>query len=759
MMEPKAPYAHCSTCPLKDQPIVYGRGPDNPDIVIVGEGPDTKAVKTGVPFIGPSGQLLDKILLNNNIRREDVYVTNAVLCKTPGIRPPTANEVKHCRDRLAEEIKAKAPQAVLGLGAIASKALLGTKTKMSAIGLNTLRIGGAKPSELLDGIPVVATFHPSAALRSPDRFPSIVADVAKLTRPNIAVGWEPTKVTIADDVEYAIRRLSGQVNTDLASIDLETAPPFDRRAPEILCLGVSDLPGSATVYTKRVVDDRRFLDALNQAFLDTKWIMQNGKYDVQYLWGAGVPNARLDEDTLLMHYSTDERKGTHDLEQLATEFINAPNYKTQAKMGLVDDANLVDLPPETLYEYNATDADVTLRLFEPLRSDQINDGVLDMYYNLLIPGSEALARVEYHGIHIDQEQLEALDLELVAHMKDLERQTEKYVKNPRSPMQIKRAFDEVFDENFEKTNEATLTRFIEKNPVSEGADFARLILQYRNVQKEWSTYVRGMVKHIHNGRIHSSFLLHGTESGRLSSRSPNLQNIKAGRLRTMFQASEGRQLVSADYQAIELRVAASILEDEWLLEQFRSGRSIHKEVAKALFGEGYTARQYTDGKAVTFGIFYDRRAPAIAGQLRIPVRKAQRMIDDWKANAPGLELYWKRIRDEIKEKAYLTSAYGRKRRFWLVTLDNMLEVFREGYNFPIQSSASDITLRSLIRLEKIYRNTDGVDPVITVHDSLTWDVEEQYVNDVKLKMEEVMMDNPDWDVAFPVDFKCGKKWS
>ena len=755
-MLPKAPLADCETCPLKNEPHVLGSGPEHPKYVIVGEAPGRDEIKSGVPFIGRSGQLLNKVLAHHGIERSEVYVTNTVLCRPPGNRTPTAVEIRHCKERLFAEIKAHAPTAVLALGAPASKTLLGSKQ-----GITGLRIGGAKLSDNLGGIPVVATFHPAAALRSPDRFPSIVSDVGKLKH-EVNVGWEPTLVAVIDDIHEAIRHLDWQVThteDGMVSLDIENSPPFDRHNPDLLSIAISNVRGRASVYTKRIVDNPAWRHAIDNCFdlVPVDWVMQNGKYDTQYLWGAGVRNARVDQDTMLMHYATDERKGTHDLEQLATEYLGAPQYKQLAKVGLEEDESLGDLPLETLYQYNGTDSDVTLRLVYPLRREMESDGTTGPYEELLIPGSAALSAVEYRGIKVDRDMIDKLDERLVIQMKDMEHDLKHWVMNPRSPQQVKKALAEIMGgQELSTTNKDMLNLLIEKDPESEQAEFSRKLLDYRDKQKTLSTYVRGIKARIVDGKVYSSFLLHGTETGRLSSRKPNMQNITQGELRGMFTAShEGGVLLNADYATIELRVAALELGSPWLLQAFREGRSIHKEVARELFGPNYTEYQYRDGKTVTFGIFYDRRAPAIASALRISVGQAQRMIDRWKERCPELDKYFSRIRDEIQANSYLRSRFGRMRRFWLITQDNTLDVFREGYNFPISSAASDINLRSLIRIHK----TTTLEPVITVHDSITFDVREasdaEYTQQI---VASIMEDTPDFDVPTPVDFKVGYRW-
>lgn len=760
--------ADCENCPLKDEPIVYGVGPDDAKYVIVGEAPGAKEVKTGVPFIGPSGRLLDKVLDHHGIDREtEVFITNTVLCRPPlkdgKNTAPKAPAVKACKDRLIYDIESHIPEGVLALGGPAAKTLLASKK-----GITELRVGGIKESPLFDR-PVVATFHPAAALRNPDNFPSIISDVGKLIGNIGTIGWEPPKVDVIDDWTESQYALALAVQYPLVVLDIENAPPFNRHHPDLLCIGMTHKEGHAYVYTKRICDDLRFRRLLNKAYGDTRWGYQNGKYDIQHLWGAGISSARVDEDTMLAHYATDERKRTHSLEQLATEFLGAPNYKTEAKVGLDDDEDLSHLPPDLLYKYNGTDTDSTFKLLPILRKEMVSDDVLGVYERFLIPGANALAKAEYLGIHVDESYLDELDEELSTMLVDKEETTSKWVANPRSPQQIKRAFGEILSADFDQsTDKLHLTALIEKDPMGEVADLARAILSYRDSHKEHSTYVRGMKKRVVGGRIHSQFNLHVAETGRLSSSKPNMQNIKTGRLRKMFIADEGHVLLSADYSAIELRIAAVFfrtLGDPWLFEQFANNRPLHKEMATKLFKHAEflnvpdddwpldIKKKYIQGKTTTFSILFEIMAPSLAARLRIPIRQAQRLITDWKANVPGLELYWAKVRQEVLEQSYLRSHYGRLRRFWLITSENKHEVFKQAYNFPIQSPASDICLDSLIELSPV------TSILVPVHDSITFQVLKEELEFQQRLIQRTMEDVPDWPIHFPVEMKVGDRWS
>ena len=765
-MEPKAPLARCDECPLQGEKYVPGVGPDTASLVVVGEAPGTGEVATGVPFTGASGNLLNNVLKYYRIERDDVYLTNTVLCRPPNNRTPTGPEVAACFLRLIEEVRARHPDTVLALGNTAAKTLLNTRT-----GITDLRTEVEPKSPYLQ-CRIVPTFHPAAALRNPDFFPSIVADVKKIRR--VKVVWEHTRYKVVGLDENPTDVLDAQVRQSLsnggvitfdAELDIESMRRYDMKNPSWLCAAISSRPGASVVYTKEVMDSSGFRHKLNDVFtvLGLRWTYQNGKFDIQPLWGSGIVNARVDEDTMLAHYSTDERKGTHDLEQLAVEILGAPKYKTDAREYLPRrGASLAYLPPDILYQYNAADADVTHRLLGPLLKEVANDGVERPYRELLIPGSNALARAEYLGAKIDRGRLDELHTSLSAELQGLEEVLARWVVNPRSPQQVKHAFSELGvggDGGPSTTNKEFLQGIVDTYaPSTEAARFAKELLEHRAGAKLLSTYVTGLGKSLVRGRVHPTFLLHGTETGRLSCRRPNLQNIPSGSvIRDAFISGPDNVLLSADYSQIEFRLAAILSGDEWLLEQFRQGRQFHKEVARRFYGETWSDVQYLRAKAVNFGILYGRGAKSLSDEWGMSIREAQRLIDDFYRTMPGVRALQRKIEKQVQEVGYLESYFGRKRRFWLVTRENWHNLVKEGYNFPLQSTASDFTLQSLIRLEPLLRGRAA--PVITVHDSLIFEVRREHLSEVAQTVQKTMEDTGVQDICpTPVDLKVGTRW-
>jgi uracil-DNA glycosylase family 4 len=751
--EPKAPMAKCHECPLWAEKCVPGKGPDKAQLVVVGEAPGEQEARSKVPFSGKSGKLLDRILAYHGIRREDVFVTNTVLCRPPENRTPTAKEVRACQDRLRWEVSSRGPETVLALGNSAAQSLIGTRD-----GITRLRTGNGYQSAILDdGVRVVPTYHPAAALRSSDLFPSIVRDVGKIV--HVAVGFEATQHEVIEDPYLASQELERLSRFPVLTCDIEASVPdfkrYDAKHPMWLCLGITGEEGRATVFSREVVYDPMFRHRAAQLFADPniRWNWQNGKFDIQPLWEF-APGARVDSDTMLASYACDERKGIHSLEQLAVERLNAPYYKMESKEYLADSdvKDFAHLPPDVLHRRNAMDVDVTHRLLPILEKEMKDDGVYDMYQTLLVAGSNALARVEYRGVRVDIPRLIEVEAEVLADRERALRECQKWVKNPNSPKQVREAFFEEADIYLEDTRKETLAELEH--------ELAGKILDYRHWQKLLSTYVRGLARHVLRGRVHATFNLHVAENGRLSCRRPNLQNIPTGSyIRDIFMASAGKMLLSADYDQIEFRNAAILSGDEWLLNQFRSGRKFHKEVARQYFGPSYTDLQYLRAKARNFGILYLRGARSLADEYGTSIADEQAYINGFYKQMPGVKAYQDDIIRQIKSNGYLTSYFGRKRRFWLVTRDNWHEVSKEGVNFPLSSTASDFTLLSLIRLEPMLRGT--ATPVITVHDQLVWEVPEdpEGLEYCARTIKEVMEDTPVAHICpTPVEMSVARRW-
>jgi DNA polymerase-1 len=367
---------------------------------------------------------------------------------------------------------------------------------------------------------------------------------------------------------------------------------------------------------------------------------------------------------------------------------------------------------------------------------------------------------ELEGIGVDIPYLENLTVEAVQVLDALEDDLKPWVDNPRSPKQVKEA---LHDLGFKV--ESTAVDILEdclkrSDPGSDSARFINLMLRNRKEAKLYGTYIKGVRKRIWDGRIYPTFLLHGTTTGRLSCRNPNLQNVPRGSLiRNMYVPGPGSVFVQADYATVELRVLATLAQDEYLRGLFTDGRDIHNEISTQLYGPGFTKEQRVRTKAVVYGLSYGREAFSIAQEYDMKVADAQSMMNEFFRVIPETVAWKESIRHKVMhESEDLETPFGRRRRFWLITNENRRDVEKEAYAFYPQSIASDICLSAFIKL----RQSHSLSVRLPVHDSILVECSLSDSKDVAKLMEEVMSQTAaevfsDY-VPFPVDVKIGNTW-
>lgn len=361
--------------------------------------------------------------------------------------------------------------------------------------------------------------------------------------------------------------------------------------------------------------------------------------------------------------------------------------------------------------------------------------------------------------------LTQLDSDYSCRLRLIEQALYRWVDNPRSWQQVKKALEELGRPNVPTTEAAYLEEMLDTEPEdTELNTFLNLMLFYRKEQKTHGTYIKGIRDRLIQGRIHPTFLLHGTITGRLSCRNPNLQNVTRGsELRNLFIPSDGRTFVQADFSQAELRVVCCLARDEYLRERFTSGADIHAENAEKIFGPGFTKEQRVFAKRVVFGLAYNLTAYGLSKQLHIPTREAEKYLAAFNGLIPDTVRWKGELRKFILNNDNdLVTPFGRHRRHYLITPENQKDVINEGTAFLPQSIASDICLSSLIRLHKHFQQTGSTRIVLTVHDSILVECEPGIVDSVSADMKEIMqqtaVDTFSDYVPFPVDISTGPSW-
>jgi uracil-DNA glycosylase family 4 len=762
--------AKCEECSLNNDEAVFvpSRAPDSGEVklVIVGEAPGLQEAKRGIPFTGPSGKLLDTVLRGNGFRREDCYITNACLCRPKDNATPTARDVAACSERMRSEVSAACAGGapIVALGNVAASAVFGAK-----VAITSFRVGPAKESPLFPGTRVVPTVHPAYVLRASDAFPTFVDDIGKANA-TVSVRWEAPAFRVFDEEVDAckallqLRQRAGDVVIDIeagAEKDIDYVHPNQYR---LLCVGLCYAPGRAIVISETALQSRhrdgtspvRLM--LRQLLEDrrVRIIAHNGKFDLEGV-DTIAPKATLGFDTMLASYACDERQGTHGLKYLAQEKLGAPDYSRLMKKYLDRSHDFTKVPRPVLYKYNAYDTTCTFALKDMYEKNMTSDET--RVHDLLVRASTMLQHAELKGINVDLDYTHKQAEEFEGQIAELESRLSLWVDNARSPQQVKAALAQLGAQVMSTDVEA-LNNLLRTKGQGELGQFVHLMLQHRKATKMYGTYIKGTLKRLYQGRVHPTFLLHGTTTGRLSCRNPNLQNvIRGSRIKRMFVPAPGKYFVQADYKAIELRVMACEAKDPYLQEMLSDpSRDIHNDVASRFYGPGFTKEQRQVSKTVTYGATYGREEFSIAQQYHMPVQEAKAFLNMFWGLIPNTVHWQAELRRQIlNTEDDLVTAFGRHRRMWLVTDSNKLDLVKEGYAYIPQSTASDICLSAAIELHEKY----GLDVRLLVHDSILVETDKpKEVAALMLKvMPEVAREIYSDFVPFPADVGIGTSWA
>lgn len=749
----------CLSCGLNECSFVPGYGPEKAELVVVGEAPGTTEVEKRRPFVGEAGKLLNKALQVVGVDREKVYITNTVLCRPWPHRAPKPAEVKACRPRLIEEIRSRHPRVVLALGSVAMRTLLPGKVSIEQ------EHGAAYWSDELC-CSVVPAIHPAAILRNPGRYR--FADLVRAVK--VAVDASSTHTEKADGNFTAI--LCDSYN-DLSLVSYEPTRLHDAMYLDVevasdgrlLAVGFAYRPEQVYILTERALADRRVLKWLGEVVGSpaTRLVGHNLKYDVQVLWRHGVGSARIDGDTLLMHYTLDERQGVHGLKAICRKLFKAPDWEEPVKPYKNQPEKC---PRDVLYSYNAKDVYYTAALHARLNTE-LDEHSWKVLHELLIPAANVLARMEYTGILVDREEISRQGEELSAEIARLVRDMRQLVGrefNPDSPKQLLHLLYKELDLPVPgrlSTDEEALLMIREYHPLPD------LLLQYRKAKKLYSTYIEGLEELMdRDGRVHTTFNLHGTVTGRLSSSRPNLQNIPrpdtdGGRVRNLFVATPGYILVQGDLSQAEVRVLAYYSQDKTLIEAMEH-EDIHTRTASLMFRvspEEVTKELRTAAKRITFGLIYGMSTQSLARELDVSLAEAEELVDKFFSIFPKAREWIEDTKAFVLAHGYVETPFGRRRRFDVITRENRGEVLRQAVNTLIQSVASDLTLSALIRLGNAFLGEDeSTRLLLTVHDSILLETRSEVAeiaSIVKKEMEQV----PSWvGVPFVAEVEVGWRW-
>lgn len=788
-------YPPCGSCILRDRPpveenIVPKR------LLIIGEAPGRQEVAMKRPFIGRSGQLLWEAMKAVGISRSDCAVTNTVICHPEGNATPSTAAIEACRERLYSVIEKVSPEKILLLGSTATKALLGeTVTKIRGLG-TTRHIGGRD-------VYVVGTYHPSAILRDPDLFRDFANDIQKWVHKSAPEAAPKMTVIIPKTVEEALNALRDLEEASVVSCDIETSG-LNPRKDKIYSIGFAAAVNWEetidVIVPIRLIESSFDLYWLVERYIfhkDWKIVFHNIKFDISFLremFGWDL-TPKHPWDTMLMKYAQDERGSsssdtggrsyaTMGLKDIARVRWDIQSYKFDFEtfFGTPED----ERDWESFYRYQAIDTHITILLFFELWDELEGESqkLLTLVENLLTPASLAFSRVEHYGCPIDVEYLEELKIATTAEVEELLGKLRALVENdtfnPGSPKQVMAVF---VDNGLKLTSgEKEVLQMTSKLPTTSPkmVEFINLLLEYRQKSKVLKTYVDGLLTRVEeDGRVHSDFKITGADTGRLSSRDPNLQNIPTimgPQIKRAFIAPPGWVFVNADYSQLELRVTAYLSRDPNLMEAYRKGFDVHRWVASFVFDkpmEDITHFERYMAKYIDFGLIYGRQARGITEGFeaeyiydmtgtRPTIAWADEIQEKFFAGFPTLKSFIDAQHKLVRRLFYVESPSGRRRRFPFLDGSVMGSVERKAVNTPIQGFASDIALNAIINLDRTLDPTEAY-IISSVHDSVMLLVREDrfdcIIPIIRHVMETPPVVDPPFDVPLKVDIGYGKDWS
>ena len=476
-------------------------------------------------------------------------------------------------------------------------------------------------------------------------------------------------------------------------------------------------------------------------------IGQNLKYDIQVMKQRDIVIAPLD-DTMLLSYALDSGRNGHGMDELSLRHLDHQpiSFKDVAGTGRAK-VTFDKVPIDKATPYAAEDADVTLRLWMMMKPRLAAEAKANVYETLERPLVSVLAAMEHQGILVDRAVLARLSGEFAQGMAGLEADIHIAASEPfniASPKQLGEIlFDKLGMASGKKTATGAWSTGVDvlEGLAAQGHDLPRLVLEWRQLAKLKSTYTDALQEFINpdTGRVHTSYAMASTSTGRLSSSDPNLQNIpvrteEGRRIRTAFIAPRGRKLISADYSQIELRVLAHVADIPQLRKAFDDGLDIHAMTASEMFGtpiEGMDPMVRRRAKAINFGIIYGISAFGLANQLSIERSEASDYIKTYFERFPGIKDYMESTKKFCHEHGYVETIFGRRCHFPKIGSKNHQErafMERAAINAPIQGAAADIIRRAMVRMPEALKSA-GLEAkmLLQVHDELIFEADESEV--------------------------------
>lgn len=519
------------------------------------------------------------------------------------------------------------------------------------------------------------------------------------------------------------------------------ATPTTSNTPQTDLFAAPEAPAAAS----NLLDGQLPLDVVISTLkplLESETVLkigQNIKYDLQILRRHGIELSCID-DTMLLSYVLDAGLHAHNMDELSELFLGIKpiSFSEVAGTGR-NKKNFSEVDLDSARDYAAEDADITLRLHHVLKQRLVSEHMVDVYESLERPLISVLTQMEYEGVKVDRGELAkqskgfAARLEILA--KDIHALAgrEFTIGSPKQLGEI--LFDEMGIEGGKKSSKSgayTTGAEILEELAAQGHELPAKVLEWRQISKLKSTYTDALAEQINaqTGRVHTSFSMASTTTGRLSSSDPNLQNIpirteEGRKIRHTFIAEKGCKLIAADYSQIELRLLAHLADIDVLKQAFKDGADIHAATASQMFGvplDAVDSELRRKAKTINFGIIYGISAHGLSVRLGIGRKEAAEYIEQYFKQYPGIKAYMDAAKEFAREHGYVPTLYGRKCHVKDINAKNPnMRAFSEraAINAPLQGTAADIIKRAMISVQaRLKREMPEVRLLLQVHDEL-----------------------------------------
>lgn len=505
-----------------------------------------------------------------------------------------------------------------------------------------------------------------------------------------------------------------------------------------------------------------------------KVVGQNIKFDYKVLkarWNITIKH--IHGDTMIAAWLLDAAS-TLNMDFLALRYLGVETLRYTDVVP--KDKTLADIEYEKALFYAAEDADITLRLWRSFEELLKENNLLDLLFDLELPILKIIAHMELEGIFLDEEVLNPLGEEFARRIDQIKGQIFELAGkefNLNSPKQLQEIlFVEQGIPTGAKTRTGYSTATDVLEPLSDRYPIVALVLAYRGLNKLASTYVEALPKQINSrtGRIHPTFQQTGTETGRLSCRDPNLQNIpvrteEGRRIRSAFVPRTGCVFLSADYSQIELVVLAHMADDPGLKEAFAGGMDVHRFTASLIFDTPMpevTSEMRAIAKTINFGVMYGMGTHALAQDLKISYQEAKQFIEQYFERYPAVRNFVEETKTRARKDEVVHTLLGHRRPVGEINSRNAVERARAeriSVNTIIQGSAADIMKQAMIRVDRMMRERKLLSALILqIHDELVFEVPLDEVEMMKALVKEAMEGAATLSIPLNVSISVGSNW-